>query len=96
MHVHTVGEYEQEEGIRNKGDNAKDQRNMDISLRKTSNGSCEVVVPQTIREGRHFRQEMGLTIKDKEFQLRGVLKESFSQIIQKYPTISGGSALNAP
>ena len=44
-------------------------------------------MPETIRETRLFLQEMNANIKEREFLLNGVLKESFGTVIQKYPTI---------
>lgn len=69
---------------------------MEAGPRAVSDTCCEIVVPQTIQEGRKFRQDMASTLKDRQFQLGGLLKESFTSIIQRYPTINSGGAMMQP
>jgi hypothetical protein len=74
--------------------NNNSNKSLDIRLRPgdtRSNIPCEVIVPQIISEGRSFRREMRSTINDNDFQLKGQLKESIGEIIEKFPTIKSGS-----
>jgi hypothetical protein len=50
-------------------------------------GVGKVEVPQVIREGRQFIQEVRENLRDQEFLVNGKLKESFETVTQKYPTI---------
>eukprot|EP00347_Sterkiella_histriomuscorum_P017206 403350269 len=93
--AHAIKEYEQEDHIKRNMQNllpseqvlqnqnkSYNKKQMDIKIRQNTE-----MIPTQIKEYKQFRGDVKNLIKDKEFQVKGQLKHSFANVIDKYTTI---------